>query len=66
MTPNRITVALEKYEKQIPKDNVSFLQTYLKEASDDCMDEFMSLPIKGKTKTLLFSIFLGGIAVDRF
>ena len=26
----------------------------------------MSLPIKGKTKTLLLSIFLGGIAVDRF
>lgn len=66
MTPNRITVALEKYEKQIPKDNVSIFQNYLKEASDDCMDEFMSLPIKGKTKTLLFSIFLGGIAVDRF
>ena len=66
MTPNRITVALEKYAKQIPGENISIFQNYLKEASDDCMDEFMWLPIKGKTKTLLFSIFLGGIAVDRF
>lgn len=66
MTQNRVAVALEKYEKQIPADNVYFFKKYLQEASDDCMDEFMSLPIKGKTKTLLFSIFLGGIAVDRF
>ena len=66
MTPNRVIVALEKYERYIPSDKVSLFTTYLEEASDDCMDEFMFLPVKSKVKTLLFSIFLGGIAVDRF
>ena len=66
MTPNRVAVAMEKYEKQIPKNYLSVFQNYLGQASDDCLDELMMLPIKGKTKTLLFSIFLGGIAVDRF
>lgn len=66
MTPNRVTVALEKYEKLIPKEYIFNFQEYLKEASDDCMDKLMSLPTKGTIKTLLFSIFLGGIGVDRF
>lgn len=67
MTPNRITIALEKYGKQIPKDCIHYFKNvYLKEASDDCLDEFILLPIKGKTKTLLFSIFLGGFGADRF
>ena len=66
MTPNRVTVALEKYGNQIPKDEIYFFTKHLQEASNSCMDEFMSLPIKGKNKTLLFSIFLGGLGIDRF
>ena len=66
MTEAKIAQALEKYGKQIPQDNLTNFQTYLKEASDDCANELMTLPLKGKTATLLFAIFLGGIAVDRF
>ena len=66
MTPNRVTVALEKYGKQIPKDEIVFFTKHLQSASNDCMDEFMFLPIKNKNKTLLFSIILGGLGVDRF
>ena len=66
MTPNRVTVALEKYGKQIPSYGISNFTRALEAADSHCMDKFMFLPIKGKTKTLLFSIFLGGIGVDRF
>ncbi len=66
MTPNRVTVALEKYSKQIPQENIDMFKNHLVEASDECFDVFMQIPIKGKTKTLLFALFLGGIAVDRF
>ena len=66
MTPNRVTVALEKYGKQIPETGVYYFREQLQKASNDCMDNLMYFPIKSKTKTLLFSLFLGGIAVDRF
>lgn len=66
MTQNRILIALEKYQKQLPKASLPNFREHLQKASDDCLDELMLMPIKGKTKTLLFSIFLGGIGVDRF
>lgn len=66
MTTDRITAAMRKYGNKIPTENVFYLQYYLKEASDDCFEEFMSLRTKGKIRTLLFSIFLGDFAVDRF
>lgn len=66
MTEISIKKALEKYSKEIPQENMIIFQDHLKEASDDCMPELMDVPLKSKTATLLFSIFLGGIAVDRF
>ena len=66
MTTDRITAAMRKYWNKIPTENVFHLQYYLKEASDDCFEEFMSLRIKGLVRTVLFSVFLGDFAVDRF
>lgn len=66
MTADRVEAALKKYKGQISKDDLPRLENYLRLAPDDCMDELMALPIKGKTKTILFSIFLGRIGVDRF
>lgn len=66
MTPNRITVALEKYQKHVPEEDLLQLRRALELAYDECLDEFMFLPIKKKTTTLLLSLFLGGIAADRF
>mgnify|MGYP004645516373 CR=1 FL=1 len=66
MTADRVEAALKKYKGQISKDDLPSLENYLRLAPDDCMDELMALPIKGKTKTILFSIFLGNIGVDRF
>ena len=66
MTKERVMVAMEKFKKQIPSYQDEAIKKLLEEADDNCMDALMSLPLKGKIKTLMFSIFLGGIAVDRF
>lgn len=66
MTNERVMVAMEKFGKQIPDFGQVELKKRLSEAEDECMDELMFMPMKGKVKTLMFSIFLGGIAVDRF
>ena len=66
MTPNRVQVALEKYGKRIPTDSVASFKKHLQDADDSCMDEFMFLKTKSPVTALLFSIFLGGVGVDRF
>lgn len=66
MTPNRVTVALEKYTKCIDSVNQASLKTLLASASNSCTDELMYLPVKKPVTTVLLSIFLGGLGVDRF
>lgn len=66
MTKERVLVAMEKFRKAIPSYQDEALKKLLEEADDNCMDELMFLPLKGKIKTLMFSIFLGGIGIDRF
>lgn len=66
MTPNRVTLAMEKYSGSIPRSSAENFRTRLQNASDDCFDVMMQAHLKGKVRTVLFSIFLGGIGVDRF
>lgn len=66
MTPNRVTVAMEKYGPCIPANTRVAFKVALEQADDRCMDEFMFLPIKSKKATVIFSILLGGYSVNRF
>lgn len=66
MTPNRVTVAMEKYGPDIPSNLRGAFKIALEQTDDRCMDEFMFLPIKSKGATLIFSILLGGYSVNRF
>ncbi len=67
MTQENIVNAMSKYANQIPRNNLSDFHDYLVEAPDSCADGLMAMPkMKNKIVTLMFSIFLGGIAVDRF
>ncbi|MGN0812485.1 MAG: NINE protein [Candidatus Coproplasma sp.] len=66
MTPNRVTVAFEKYARQIPQYKHSALRSYMQRMPDEYMDEFMFVPLKRKWLSILFSLLLGGIGVDRF
>ena len=66
MTPNRVTVSIEKYGDQIPKQYLSPFRTALVGASNDCLDTFMWLKIRNKNVTLLLSLFFGRLGADRF
>ena len=66
MTPNRVTVALEKYGKCIHSSNQAAFTAAVQGASNSCTEEFMTLPVKSPVKTLLLSLFLGGLGIDRF
>lgn len=66
MNENRITVACEHFGKYIPKLRMDYFRDLLKDAPDDCLDSLMAIPMKKPVATLLFSIFLGGLGVDRF
>ena len=66
MTPNRVTVGLEKYAKKIPSDKVYSLKDLMQNATDECYDEFMFIHLKSRLKVVLFSILLGAFGVDRF
>lgn len=66
MTPNRVTVGLEKYSKKIPPEKIPDLRRLMENATDSCYDDFMYIHLKSQLKTILFSIFLGGLGVDRF
>ena len=67
MTANRIFVVMKKYGKAIPKERAYLLEERLRYVPNEWLDEIMfCVPIKSKIATVLFSIFLGGVAVDRF
>lgn len=66
MTPNRVTVALEKYSKYVHPSNHAALTVAAQNASNSCTLEFMTLPVKSPVITVLLSIFLGGLGLDRF
>ncbi len=66
MTPNRVTVALEKYTRCIDSSDQAVLKSMLASADNSCTDELMYLPMKSPVATILLSLFLGGLGVDRF
>ena len=55
-----------QYKDKVPSDQVTTLKAALENAPDEKFDEIACVPIKSSTTTLLFSIFLGNLGVDRF
>ncbi|MBO5776054.1 MAG: TM2 domain-containing protein [Clostridia bacterium] len=53
-------------KNDIPNDMVYILTEALEKADDKVYNHILSIPIKSKITTLLLSIFLGGLGVDRF
>lgn len=66
MTPNRVTVAMEKFQNQVPEDGLIRLREALVNATDECMDDLMYMKLKSKGVVLLFSILLSGLGAARF
>lgn len=66
MDSNNVNAILMQYKDYIPNDSILSLRSSLEGASDACYSNLVNVPLKKPTTTLLLSIFLGGIAVDRF
>ncbi len=66
MTENRIRLLNEKYGKHIPSNVCADFARACAAADDNCFESAINTPVKSKVATVLFSIFLGGLGVDRF
>lgn len=66
MENSKVNAVLAQYKDLIPSDQVLILKNALVKADDDCYDNLVAVTTKSPITTLLFSIFLGGIGVDRF
>lgn len=51
---------------KLPEDKLMLFKQRLESASDDLVDEIICTELHNPTFILLFSIFLGGLGVDRF
>lgn len=57
---------LAKYVSALHSDDLSKFEQAIKELPPQKYNQLMQQPIKKKTVAILFSIFLGGIGIDRF
>ena len=66
MTHEKVQQALMMYKDKIPNDKMLVLKNYLEKASDDKLDSLAFAKTYSSTTTLILSLFLGGLGVDRF
>lgn len=64
MKQENITAAVNKYWYYVPDPNT--VGAYLKNASDDCVEELMHLKLKNKYLAIALSFFFGWLGVGRF
>lgn len=66
MESTKVTALLAQYKEQIPSEQILVFKDAISKADDRAYDSLMTVPLKNPTTTLLLSIFLGGLGVDRF
>ena len=66
MESTKVNLILTNYRDKIPAEQILNFKNILEKAPDSKYDELIMIPTKSVTTTLLLSIFLGGIGVDRF
>ena len=66
MSSQKVASLVEQFQKDIPENKVLVLRRMLENSSDDCFDSVSAIKLKSPTVTLLLSIFLGWLGVDRF
>ena len=66
MTEANVRQAMTMLTGKVPEEKMLVLKSKLASASDDKIEEIMCLKLHNPTSVLLFSIFLGGLGIDRF
>ena len=66
MTREKVVYFVGMNRDKFPPDRMNVLMQWLNGAPDCAEAELFSIPLKNPTSILLFSIFLGGLGVDRF
>ena len=66
MTNDKVQTTLMMYKDKIPSEKVIVLKNYLEKASDEKGDSLALCKTYNSILTLIFSIFLGWLGVDRF
>ena len=66
MTEANVRQVMTLISGKVPEEKMLVLKSKLANASDDKIDEIMCLKLYNPVSVLLFSIFLGGLGIDRF
>ena len=66
MENTKVNALMAQYKDLIPSDQVLMLKNALQNAPDYAYDNLVTVQTKSPIVTLLLSIFLGGLGVDRF
>ncbi|MDE6585444.1 MAG: TM2 domain-containing protein [Clostridia bacterium] len=66
MQDERVRQVLQMLSGKLPEEKLVMLRNKLVTVPDNRVDEILCVQLHNPTHILLFSIFLGGIGVDRF
>lgn len=66
MTPNKVTLLIEKFGKNLSQEDMRKFTNTFKSLDDSHFESIVYTPLKSKLKTILFAVLLGGIGADRF
>ena len=66
MTDDKIAAIIAHFGSNLTDSDKFALRSQLMAASDEKYSLVMSTPVKSTTTTLILSIFLGGLGIDRF
>ena len=66
MESGKVAAILAQYKDSIPEDQLLAFKAALEKADEGAYERLMTVPIKNATTTILLSVFLGGLGIDRF
>ncbi len=66
MTKEKINEVMMQYKDLVPAENTIMLKNKLEKVEDDAADNLMAVKTYNPIITLILSIFLGALGVDRF
>lgn len=66
MKEENVRMVLNAVSEKIPSEKLAYLKNRLEAVDDSKADEILLVPTKNPLHILLFSIFLGGLGIDRF